>query len=445
MSAWNKFQDMINERKNKIVNRNIEKAENVAQNTGFEEALEIVLDTIRQNPDMATEIIAKAKQSGKLKDQVAMDAMKEIPNIEQIENPEETLVETAEKTDFNTTQIKEIIKETDMSLKTAKKVAEQIPNDEIRKAEKARLEEIEREERIEQKRQQEQELNKELKEMYVNCKGIRDTDILTRLEEIKKQNRSLKVKEIITRILARKAAIEFRQVGNTRLFEMKKVVTPEEMLESKFPDLVQEEFEQIKDIKAYKGIDGKQHKYNKEILMQGILSEIAKNVASTFNDVGVIDIPQSEAMKEITDEQEKYFISQIQIYGKDITDIEKIKNQIRGIVSYQMKDLEEMIKKVPEDEIGEYVQSFKAQIAKGKQKGKKSRKLNSEIEGEIDELKDLLAELDSEDALDILEIVKNKTQERVELKDKQSDTKINEADKLNQNGISQSDDDENLR
>ena len=80
------------------------------------------------------------------------------------------------------------------------------------------------------------------------------------------------------------------------------------MLESKFPDLVQEEFEQIKDIKAYKGIDGKQHKYNKEILMQGILSEIAKNVASTFNDVGVIDITQSEAMKEITDEQEKYFI-----------------------------------------------------------------------------------------------------------------------------------------
>ena len=439
MSAWNKFQDMINERKNKIVNRNIEKAENVAQNTGFEEALEIVLDTIRQNPDMATEIIAKAKQSGKLKDQVAMDAMKEIPNIEQIENPEETLVETAEKTDFNTTQIKEIIKETDMSLKTAKKMAEQIPNDEIRKAEKARLEEIEREERIEQKRQQEQELNKELKEMYVNCKGIRDTDILTRLEEIKKQNRSLKVKEIITRILARKAAIEFRQVGNTRLFEMKKVITPEEMLESKFPDLVQEEFEQIKDIKVYKGIDGKQHKYNKEILMQGILSEIAKNVASTFNDVGVIDIPQSEAMKEITDEQE------IQIYGKDITDIEKIKKQIRGIVSYQLKDLEEMIKKVPEDEIGEYVQSFKAQIAKGKQKGKKSKKLNSEIEGEIDELKDLLAELDSEDALDILEIVKNKTQERVELKDKQSDTKINEADKLNKNGTSQSDDDENLR
>ena len=104
-----------------------------------------------------------------------------------------------------------------------------------------------------------------------------------------------------------------------------------------------------------------------------------------------------------------------------------------------------MIKKVPEDEIGEYVQSFKAQIAKGKQKGKKSKKLNSEIEGEIDELKDLLAELDSEDALDILEIVKNKTQERVELKDKQSDTKINETDKLNQNGISQSDDDENLR
>ena len=85
MSAWNKFQEMINERKSKIVNRNIEKAENVAQNTGFEEALGIVLDAIRQNPDMATEIIAKAKQSGKLKDQVAMDAMKEIPNIEQIE------------------------------------------------------------------------------------------------------------------------------------------------------------------------------------------------------------------------------------------------------------------------------------------------------------------------------------------------------------------------
>lgn len=179
--------------------------------------------------------------------------------------------------------------------------------------------------------------------------------------------------------------------------------------------------------------------------MQGILSEIAKNVANTFNDVGVIDIPQSETMKELTDEQEKYFISQIQIYGKDITDVEKIKNQIRGIVSYQLKDLEEMIKKVPEEEIGEYVQNFKAQIAKGKQRGKKSKKLTSEIEGEVDELKDLLTELDAEDALDILEIAKNKIQERVELKNEKSDEKVNETEKLNQNGTTQSDDDENLR
>ena len=110
-----------------------------------------------------------------------------------------------------------------------------------------------------------------------------------------------------------------------------------------------------------------------------------------------------------------------------------------------MKDLEEMIKKVPEEEIGEYVQNFKAQIAKGKQRGKKSKKLTSEIEGEVDELKDLLTELDAEDALDILEIAKNKIQERVELKNEKSDEKVNETEKLNQNGTTQSDDDENLR
>ena len=39
----------------------------------------------------------------------------------------------------------------------------------------------------------------------------------------------------------------------------------------------------------------------------------------------------------------------------------------------------------------------------------------------------------------------NKIQERVELKNEKSDEKVNETEKLNHNGTTQSDDDENLR
>ena len=449
LNILEKIQRTLNTGTQKKIEMGLQEIENAYQNTetreeAIKEATRRATQEINSNPDLALRVLKLMEKSEELPKQVIVETIKNIPNTEQIENPGQTVVKAVENSDLlNSGDIKEIIKEADITVPTAQKVAEQIPDEVIRKEEKERLERIERERKIQARKEQEQKINQELKDMYVNCKGIRDTDILNKLKNIRSENKSQKVKEMVTRVLARKAAIEFKQVGNTRLYEMGRIITPEEMLEGSFPDLVEEEYEEIKDIDAYKGIDGKDHEYKKEILMQGILGEIAKNVVKTYKEVGIIDIPQSEAMKNLTQEEEEEFIKQIQIYGEEIEDeeIDKIKNQIRGIVDYQLKDLEEIIKKVPKDEIGDYVRSFKQQIARGKLK-RKYPQLSPELEEEIEGLKEELSNINEQDAFEIIEEAKDSAKEKIkEQESKEKEDEIKE-EVAKTEGTTQSDSDD---
>lgn len=395
-----------------------------------EKASNRVISLIEANPNMPViQFFKMIQEEEELPTEILVEATKQIPNIKS----EETTAKVVENLDFPSKGIQEIINETDVSLDTAKKMVAQIPDEVIQKEEKRRIEKAEEQRRIEQKKKEEDNIQKELKQRYSDY----NTDISERtwiedLKSIKEKNKSQKVKDMITRVLARMTAIDCKMFGNTRISDMAKIISAEEMLAGNFLELVSEEFNSIKDEDAYRG----KKEYNQENLKEQILSEIAKDVAETYRKVGIIDIPQSENMKNLTKEQEDFLTRQILIYMKETKDekkeaenITEIKKQIRGEARDYKKELQEIIEKIPEDEKKDYIETLKTQIQRGR-----IILLDSELEEKFVEVKERLKDLDIEDAMEILDETIEKAIER-EKEERAEDEKQN-------NGTTQSDDDE---
>ena len=228
---------------------------------------------------------------------------------------------------------------------------------------------------------------------------------------------------MVRRVLARKAAISCKTLGNAPIGIITQVIPAEEMMhrfptklsedeqkdvgetaekDLNFIELTELEYQNIKDDERYKNTEGREYEFDKNLLEQMVLSLIAKNVVSTYNELGIIDIPQSETMKEISEEQEKFFIQQIQTYGKDITNISKIKNQIRGRQTREDGDWLDLIRKIPEDEKEYYLKELKNHIKRDKKQ--RRIELEPEVEEKLETIKERLNDLNVDDALQILKV-----------------------------------------
>lgn len=272
---------------------------------------------------------------------------------------------------------------------------DKVPDEEI-KEEKRKWEKITQERRKERKHTEEIELKKRLKEMYLTCGDIVGSNLIMELKTIQEKSESHEIHEIIKQVLARKAAIEWRKSGTTRIRSMTEIVPPEEMLEKDFPGLVRSEFDDIKQIEEYQG--PKDYQYKEEDLQKIILAEVAKKVAETYNKVGIIDIPQSKRMKELPLEQEELFIEEIQKYVKEAISVEELRNQIKGIKNNELEDLIKLVEQIPEEERRRYINSLNRQIQEGKPEA-----LDLEVEAKLEELRKSLKNLDKENAIEILE------------------------------------------
>lgn len=269
-----------------------------------------------------------------------------------------------------------------------------------------------------------------MKEKYTTCEKIKGSDLVEELKLLQRKTESKEIHTIIKQVLARKAAIEWRRSGSTRVASIAQVISPEEMLEEDFPQLVGTEFEDVKTKKEYQGI--KEYEYGEEDLQNLILSEIAKKVAGIYNRVEIIDVPQLEKMKELTEKQEESFVSQVMQYVKEELreklEVEKIKKQVRGIEIDELGELRELVEKIPEKDRKEYINMLKALIQNGKEEP-----LDVEVETELEHLRDELKDLKTEDAVEILEDT------RAEVKDRR---KQRREEARQNNGTTQTDNDD---
>lgn len=377
MSVWEKIQGVINERKQKKIKQSVEEMESIYKDTetkeeGISEITGKVVERINSNPELTWKYLELIQKSEILPTEIVVKVIKQILETDQIEDPEGTIVEAVEKLPLGSNQITDIIKETNVSIPAAKEMAKQIPNEQVRKEEKDRLEQIEKEESEKEQKEREQEILRDLREKYATCDKIEGTQLTSQLSEIRKKMETTKVKDAISQVLARKAAIEWKQLGTTRLPSMYKVITPQEMIEIDFPDLVEQEYEDIKDKKQY--AITKEYEFDKKNLQKLILKEMAKQIAEVYKEYGIIEIPQTIVDKKFDEEVENYFAEKIMKYGEDINNEEMVRNKIKGINNYELEDLIGMIEKLPEAEKSECLKDFKKQIVERKQKNNQDEK-----------------------------------------------------------------------
>ncbi len=393
----------------------------------IQNAVDRIVREIETSPNMPViEFLKMVQKEENLSNDIIVEVTKQILDIK----PEKTAVEIVEKINLPSRDILEIIKLPDVSLEAAKKMAEEIPDEVLQKQERQRLEKIERDRREAEKVKKEKEIKKKLKEKYKTCEKIKGSDLVEELKMLQRKTESEEIHTIIKRVLARKAAIEWRRSGTTRVASIAQVISPEEMLEEDFSELMGEEFKDIKTKQQYQGL--KEYEYREEDLQNLILSEIAKKVAGIYNRVGIIDVPQLEKMKELTEQQEKGFVSQVKQYVdvklRDSLDIEKIKQQFRGIEIDELGELRELVEKIPEKDRKEYIRTLKFTI-----QNKKEEPLAQEVENQLAHLRDELKALKEVDAVEILEDA------RAEVKDRR---KQRREEARQNNRITQSDDNE---
>lgn len=259
---------------------------------GVEKAVDRIIGLIQANPDMPViKFLKLIEEEEETSNDVLVEATKQIHDIKS----EETTVKVVKALDLPSKGIQEIIKEADVSLDTAKKMAEEIPDEEIQEKEKERLEELERRRKEEQRKKEEEKLKKELKEKYVKCHEIPTSILIGEIKEIEEKAKTPEIHNIIKQILARKAAIEWKHFGTTRISEMTKVITGEEMLREDFPKLVEEEFKGIKNVEIYQG----KKEYTEEALQKLILDEIQKR---TQNKQRTLNIEVEKKLEKVKQE-----------------------------------------------------------------------------------------------------------------------------------------------
>lgn len=379
--------------------------EGETEREAIQRATDRVMKEIEDHPDMPVKNFLKMiQEEEKLSTDIVVEATKQISDVKS----EETVAEIIEEIDLSSKGIQEIIKQPGVSIETAKKMAEQIPDITIQKQERQRLEKIERQRREAQKKEKENELKEQLKEKYKNCVSINAVKLIGELREIQKQSENPEIHDMIKQVLAMKAAIEWRQRGTTRIPSMTTVIPPEELLESDFSGLVRKDFDQIKEY--IKSEAKKDYQYEEEDLQNLILAEIAKKVASIYNRVEIIDIPESEKMKELTKEQEEKFIAEILKFVEEkrkAINVERIRNQIRGIQDNELEELKELVERIPEEERKDYIKRLKLAIQKGRQEP-----LAPEIEDKLTHLREELKDLDITDAVEVLENAREDIKDR---------------------------------
>lgn len=376
--------------------------ESETEKEAIQKATTRVIEEINKHPNMSIiEFLKMIQKEEKLSMDIIVEVTKQLSGAK----PEKT-VAIVRQLDLPEVKLQEIIREMD-SMEVAKKIVDQIPSADLQKAERRRLEKIEAERRKEEKQKNEIELGNILSKRYETCDEIPSSDLIQELKAIKEQTQSPKVFEWIQKVLAKKAAIEWIQTGTARIQSMVEVIPPEEMLKGSFAQLVESKFEIIKETQKC-GV-GKNYQFKKEDLQNLILREIAKKVAETYNKVGIIDVPQCETMQQLSEEQSEIFIKETQIYvqEKEKFDVEKIRRKMKGIKGDELNELIDLVNKIPEAEREDYLLDLRIKMEKGKQKS-----LNLKVAEELEKLREDLATLETEDAIDILEEAREEIEDR---------------------------------
>lgn len=341
-----------------------------SQKEANEKAMNIVIDTIQTHPEMPVgEFLKMVQEKTALSDNSLVEIIKQMPDIKS----EKATVEAVKKVDLASDAITEIIQEAPVSPVTAQKLAEQIPDEEVQKEQQAEIERKVREEQIKREQDKEKNIISKLDEFYDKCEGINDAILVGDISKLNIERKTEKISERLKQIVAKKVAIDCMKFGGPKLPTLMKIMPATEMLEEDLPALVETEYQKAK--AEYEEDEKEYYRYNaerKKMVKGKILENIAKEVASNFEEIGDISIPQIDALKNLNEEEIRIFVNAVKKPGRQIEigedDIKMVEKQLRGDSIGELENLQRMLGKMKSNDREKAVSGFIQQLKVNKTK-----------------------------------------------------------------------------
>ena len=100
------------------------------------------------------------------------------------------------------------------------------------------------------------------------------------------------------------------------------------MLEIDLPELVEKEYNKLEEENGKK-----KNRFSKRDLKDKILDDLAKEVALNFDNTGIVSIPRSESITNLSQKEKQRVLEQIKVYSKHgvtVQDAKSIKAQLIG-------------------------------------------------------------------------------------------------------------------
>lgn len=331
-----KSTDEIKEEAKKIVANATEKVDDVSSvNDVAEQTLREAQDFITssseaskiaelsaEEKDKATELLrAIAKvliESDKIPDEAAGEFIKGL-----IQNDSKAVgVAVAEEAQFiPDDQLKQIIDIPEVGVKDAERIATGIGDDETRAIVQEGL-----------------DLDK-LKEMYLNQNISNDSQHINILSDIQNKNHgSSKINEMLRKVIAKRVAVYYSTLKAITINRYTGIISPVQMLECNISELAKREYDKLEVGEAGKVFDD-------ETCQLMIIDELAKEITNQYFSQDPINrtmiLPDSPAIRKLSEKEEEELISQIKIRCENKKEplkkhqIQDIRNQIHGYVKIE--------------------------------------------------------------------------------------------------------------
>ena len=331
-----KSTDEIKEEAKKIVANATEKVDDVSSvNDVAEQTLREAQDFITssseaskiaelsaEEKDKATELLrAIAKvliESDKIPDEAAGEFIKGL-----IQNDSKAVgVAVAEEAQFiPDDQLKQIIDIPEVGVKDAERIATGIGDDETRAIVQEGL-----------------DLDK-LKEMYLNQNISNDSQYINILSDIQNKNHgSSKINEMLRKVIAKRVAVYYSTLKAITINRYTGIISPVQMLECNISELAKREYDKLE-----VGEPGKV--FDDETCQIMIIDELAKEITNQYFSQDPINrtmiLPDSPAIRKLSEKEEEELISQIKIRCENKKEllkkhqIQDIRNQIHGYVKIE--------------------------------------------------------------------------------------------------------------
>ena len=306
-----------------------------SQKEAKQKAIDAAIKQIEKQPDMPVgEFMKMLQEQTDLSDLDLVQIIKQLPDVKS----EKATIAAVQSTSLPSQAIKEIIEEAPIGLDTAKKIANEIPDEDIQKEQQEKLEKIMQDEQKKKALEEENRILEQLSMFYENCSKISTPVLVNKIQFLNIKNKTQNISRKLMHVIARKTAFDFMNYGSPRIPTLRMVVPSTDMYEANLVSMVEKEYNDIRE--SYETQQKKYYKLNvdkKNLITKLLLEDIAKQSAVAFDDVGDFGIPQTQRFQSLSKDEIRIFVNTIKTYSKDFntSSERRLVRQLSGEASIQ--------------------------------------------------------------------------------------------------------------